>query len=111
VAIIRKTSRAQAPGESGKPDGKRNDGKRDAPIADRGELGEGNYRASREYNEATRRFVKSGRVADAARDAAPKSADDAAALEAAERTGRERAKGGDPVDPVPATPRAGGRGR
>ena len=83
------------------------------PIANRAEHGEGNYRASREYNEATRRFVKSGRVEDAAQQAAPGSKDEAAALEAAERAGRERARGEDPVDPVPAAParRSGGRAR
>ena len=81
------------------------------PIANRGVRGEGNYQASREYNEATRQFVKSGRVADAARDAAPKSADDAAALEEAEGAGRERAKGEDPVGLVPAIPAPRVRGR
>jgi hypothetical protein len=85
----------------------------DEPISNRGEHGEGNYQASREYNEATRRFVKSGRVTDAARRAAPASKDEAAGLEDAERAGRERARGEDPVDPVPAAParRSGGRAR
>jgi hypothetical protein len=83
----------------------------DEPIANRGVFGEGNYQASREYNEATERFAKSGRAKEAARGAAPHSAEEAAALEAAERAGRERARGGDPVDPVPADRdrRPGGR--
>jgi len=83
------------------------------PISNRGEHGEGNYRAYREYNEATRRFVKSGRVADAARRAAPASKKEAAGLEDAERAGRERARGEDPADPVPAgaARRPGGRTR
>ena len=34
--------------------------------------GEGNYEASRKYDEDTKRFVESGRVERAARDAAPK---------------------------------------
>lgn len=72
------------------------------PIASRGVYGEGNYQASREYNEATERFAKSGRAKEAARRAAPHSAEEAAELEDAERAGRERAPGGDPVDPVPA---------
>ena len=33
------------------------------------EHGEGNYKASRKYNEATKKFVESGRVEEAARDA------------------------------------------
>jgi len=86
MAINRKTSRSQAPMDNQpdhKPDSKPDDNQHDSvdnePIANRGVRGEGNYQASREYNEATRQFVKSGRVADAARDAAPKSADDSAA--------------------------------
>ena len=77
-----------------KPRGAR--GKRDEPIANRGVYGEGNYRASREYNDATREFVASGRVAEAARRAAPSSPGEAASLERAERAGKSRAKGENP---------------
>ena len=35
--------------------------------------GEGNYAASRQYNDATRDFAQSGRVDEAARKAAPRS--------------------------------------
>jgi hypothetical protein len=35
--------------------------------------GEGNYEASRKYEEATRKFIESGRVDEAARAAAPKA--------------------------------------
>jgi hypothetical protein len=102
VATKRRTSGTKAPAR-----------RANEPISNRGVHGEGNYQASREYNEATRRFVKSGRVADAGRRAAPASSDEAAELEDAERAGRERARGEDPVDPVPATParRPGGRAR
>jgi hypothetical protein len=71
-------------------------GKRSEPIANRGVHGEGNYQASREYNDATREFVRSGRVAEAARRAAPASSREAASLEQAERAGKRRAKGEDP---------------
>jgi hypothetical protein len=83
----------------------------DRPISDRGVHGEGNYRASREYNEATRRFVKSGKVQPAADGAAPKSQEEADQMMAAERAGRARGRGEDPVDPVPAKPgrRSGSR--
>lgn len=60
------------------------------------EHGEGNYKASREYNEATEKFVKSGRVDAAAGNAAPESEEEAREMEAAERTGRERAQEEDP---------------
>ena len=35
--------------------------------------GEGNYNSARDYNEAQRKFVKSGKVDAAARKAKPKS--------------------------------------
>jgi hypothetical protein len=54
--------------------------------------GEGSYSGTRDYNERTRRFIKSGRVGAAARKAAPKSKDEAHAMQKAERIGRSRAK-------------------
>jgi hypothetical protein len=66
------------------------------PIANRGVHGEGNYRASRVYNEATRRFVRSGRVEQAGRQAKPRDRHEAAELERAEQAGKSRAKGEDP---------------
>jgi hypothetical protein len=54
--------------------------------------GEGNYEAARDFNEAERKFVESGKVAAAARAAAPKSEAEAEALLAAEQEGRRRAK-------------------
>ncbi len=58
--------------------------------------GEGNVDAARNYNRATRDFVESGQVDDAAREAEPKSADDARDMQRAEREGRARAKEEDP---------------
>jgi hypothetical protein len=62
-----------------------------------GEHGEGNYKASRQYNEATKKFVESGRVDDAAREAAPHDAAEAAQMDKAEAEGRRRAKEEDPA--------------
>jgi len=59
--------------------------------------GEGNYEASRQYNEATRKFVASGKVDKAAHDAAPSSDAEALQLAAAEAEGRSRAKEEDPA--------------
>jgi hypothetical protein len=59
--------------------------------------GEGNYAASRQYNDATKRFTESGRVESAARAAAPKSESDARQMEAAEAEGKRHAKGEDPA--------------
>lgn len=61
------------------------------------EHGEGNYKASREYNEATKKFVESGRVDEAARDAAPDSESEAQQMANAEAEGRRRAKEEDPA--------------
>ncbi len=57
-----------------------------------GVQGEGNYEAARDFNEAERKFVASGKVAGAARAAAPKSEAERQAMVAAEEEGRRRAK-------------------
>ena len=54
--------------------------------------GEGSYSGTKDYNERTRRFIKSGKVGAAARKAAPKSKEEAHAMQKAERIGRSRAK-------------------
>jgi hypothetical protein len=63
----------------------------------KGEHGEGNYKASREYNERTKAFVESGKVDQAARDAAPNDEVDASQMASAEAEGRRRAKEEDPA--------------
>ena len=64
---------------------------------ERNAYGEGNYEASRQYNDATKRFVASGKVEKAALDAAPTSDAEALQLAAAEAEGRARAKEEDPM--------------
>jgi hypothetical protein len=59
---------------------------------DDGVQGEGNYEAAREYDEAQHKFVESGRVDDAARAAAPKTPEEARAMEQAEREGKSHRK-------------------
>jgi hypothetical protein len=61
------------------------------------EYGEGNYKATRKYNEATKKFVESGRVEEAARKAAPESEIEAMQMANAEAEGRRRAKEEDPA--------------
>ena len=72
--------------------------------------GDGDYDAARNYDEATRDFVKSGKVEQAARDAAPANAAEAAELTRAEQAGKSRSKGestGSPTDePAGAGPEA-----
>ncbi len=57
-----------------------------------GVQGEGDYRSAREFNEAERKFVESGKVPAAARAAAPKSAAEEQELIAAEQEGKRHAK-------------------
>ena len=59
--------------------------------------GEGNYQASRDYNERTKRFVESGQVEQAARDAEPDSEAEALQMSAAEAEGKRHAKEEDPA--------------
>jgi len=55
--------------------------------------GEGNYEASRRYYADTKKFIESGKVDAAAREAAPKSPADAAEMRQAEEAALLRAKG------------------
>ena len=57
-----------------------------------GVQGEGNYQAAREFNEAEHALVASGKVAGAARSAAPTSEAERQAMFAAEQEGKRRAK-------------------
>lgn len=57
-----------------------------------GVQGEGNYEAAREFNEAERKFVASGKVAAAARAAAPRSEAERQEMIAAEEEGKRRAR-------------------
>lgn len=54
--------------------------------------GEGNYTAAKEYDEATQAFIKSGKVKDAAKNAAPKNPTEAREMLEAEEKGRAHAK-------------------
>lgn len=59
--------------------------------------GEGSYKGSKDYNKRTEKFVESGKVDEAARNAEPKSEEEKHAMQKAERMGKERAKGEDPA--------------
>ncbi len=61
--------------------------------------GEGDRVSAEHYNEMTRAFVASGKVEQAANEAAPHNAQEAALLRRAESEGRSRSKGDDPVRP------------
>jgi hypothetical protein len=54
--------------------------------------GEGNYKAAKEFDDAQKAFVQSGRVDEAARQAAPKSKTEAEELIRAEELATSRSK-------------------
>jgi hypothetical protein len=58
--------------------------------------GEGNHEADRQYREATKRFIDSGRVGDAAREAQRAVKENPDELEAAEEEGRSHIAEEDP---------------
>ena len=59
--------------------------------------GEGNYAASRDYNAGLREHMQSHDIDKEARDAEPRSADEARDMENAEAQGKQRAKEEDPA--------------
>jgi hypothetical protein len=59
--------------------------------------GEGSYTASKDYNERTRKFVESGKVDQAAKDAHPSDDVELERMKDAERTGQRRGRGEDPA--------------
>lgn len=59
--------------------------------------GEGNYDAARRHRESVEEFVDSGKVDQAAHDAAPKNKAEQDQMDEAERAGKSHSKGEDPA--------------
>jgi hypothetical protein len=59
--------------------------------------GEGSYTGTKDYNQRTKKFVDSGKVEQAANDAAPKSEQEAREMQEAERIGKQHVKDEDPA--------------
>jgi hypothetical protein len=59
--------------------------------------GEGSYTGAKEYDKRTKKFVDSGKVEQAANDAAPQSEEEAREMENAERIGKKHIKEEDPA--------------
>lgn len=55
--------------------------------------GEGDYASAKKYNEQARAYAQSGKAEKAARDAAPRNAQEEEAMRKAEAEGRAHAKG------------------
>ena len=66
--------------------------------------GEGSYTGAKDYDKRTKKFVDSGKVEDAANDAAPKSEEEAREMEEAERIGKKHVKEEDPELRSPKKP-------
>ncbi len=64
--------------------------------------GEGDYQSAKKFDDDEAAFVKSGRVDQAARDAAPKSQAEADEMKKAEEAGKSRSKGEDASSRKPA---------
>ena len=59
-----------------------------------GQYGEGNYKASRQYNEGLKDHVQHHDIEKEARDAAPKSEAEQREMDEAERIGKSKSKAG-----------------
>jgi len=71
---------------------------KDSKVREDSEVqGEGNYEAAKEYDDAQRKFVQSGKVDAAAQAAKPKSPEEAEEMKRAEEIGRSHAKEEDPA--------------
>ena len=84
--------RVQLGASAQKPDARR----QQAAQGVKGEYGEGNYKATRVYNEGLKHHLETHNVEKEARDAAPASDKEAADMERAVEEGRSRARGEDP---------------
>ncbi len=62
------------------------------------QYGEGNYKATRQYNEGLKEHVQNHDIEKEARDAAPKSPEEAREMEEAENIGKSRARGEETPD-------------
>jgi hypothetical protein len=63
------------------------------------QYGEGNYKATRQYNEGMKEHVQNHDIEKEARDAAPRTASEEKEMKEAERVGRSKSKGeGAPPD-------------
>jgi hypothetical protein len=72
--------------------GQQQGGQQQAQGGEGQQYGEGNYKASRDYNQGLKEHMQSHDIEKEARAAAPKSADEQREMDEAERIGKSRAK-------------------
>jgi hypothetical protein len=63
------------------------------------QYGEGNYKATRDYNRGLKDHVEHHDIEKEARDAAPRTPEEEKEMEEAERIGKSKARGGDAEKP------------
>ena len=76
-----------------KDDGKNRPGQQQQQGGEGQEYGEGNYKATRQYNEGLKEHVQNHDIEKKARDAAPRTPEEAREMEEAEPIGKSRARG------------------
>lgn len=84
-----KSTDDKSPGKSPARDTKQ----QQAQSGEGGQYGEGNYKATRQYNEGMKEHVQNHDVEREARDAAPRTAAEAEEMKEAERIGRSKSRG------------------
>jgi len=81
-------------GQQGKQPGQQQPGQQQQQGSAQGQYGEGNYKASRQYNEGLKDHVQHHDIEKEARDAAPKSEAEQREMDEAERIGKSKSKAG-----------------
>jgi len=84
----RKQGQPAQPGQQGQQ------GQQQQQGGAKGQYGEGNYKASRQYNEGLKDHVQHHDIEKEARDAAPKSEAEQREMDEAERIGKSKSKAG-----------------
>ncbi|HZZ92769.1 MAG TPA: hypothetical protein VFE23_09405 [Usitatibacter sp.] len=78
--------------------GQQNQGQQQQQGGAQGQYGEGNYKATRDYNEGLKDHVQHHDIEKEARDAAPRSEEEQREMERAEQVGKSRSKAGPEED-------------
>ncbi len=85
--------------QQGQPDSQPQQQQQSGSASGGGQYGEGNYKATRDYNEGVKHHMETHDVEREARDAAPRDEQEKRDIEQAEQQGKNKAKGmRDPKD-------------
>ena len=90
------SSKPQQQGEQGAPrkPGQHGQQQQEAGGGTGNQYGEGNYQATRDYNRGVKEHMEKHDIEREARDAAPRSEEEARQMAEAERAGKDKARGG-----------------